>query len=53
MQIDPEFFVLGVAARSKWWPVTFAGASSIAENGNAYFECVSIFLEVNFAGIWP
>ena len=43
---NPEAFVLDFSV----WPVTvtYVGASSITENGNTYFKCVSILLKVTF-----
>ena len=51
LQIDPEFFLMDLLARSDDLAVMYVGASSIVENGYKYFICVSIFLEINFAEI--
>ena len=45
--IDLESFAVGFYGEITW-PVTYAGTSFMAENGNAYLKRVSIVLEVTF-----
>ena len=47
--MDSEAFVLGFSARSDDLLCMRGPSSSIADNGNTYFKCVSIILELNFA----